>query len=63
MYTDEFVTHCGQNVWVQANKERGTVFLQLSDPLAEEGFTVSLNFKEFNQLRQMLTMADSEMGW
>jgi hypothetical protein len=48
---------------VDANKDRGTIWLLVGEDGMEESELISLNYEEFIKLRQMLTEAFSEMGW
>lgn len=62
MYQDKVTNRLGDDLYVSANKERGTVFL-LAEVEEDEALMISLNYDEFIKLRQMLTEASSEMGW
>jgi hypothetical protein len=63
MYQDKLTNRLGDDLYVSARKERGTVFLQMAEGEKDEALMMSLNYEEFIKLRQMLTEAFSEMGW
>jgi hypothetical protein len=63
MYQDKLTNRLGDDLYVSARKERGTVFLQMAEGEKDEALMISLNYDEYIKLRQMLTEAFSEMGW
>ena len=63
MYQNKLTNRLGDDLYVSAKKERGTVFLQMAEGEKDEALMMSLNYDEFIKLRQMLTEAFSEMGW
>jgi hypothetical protein len=63
MYQNKLTNRLGDDLYVSARKERGTVFLQIAEGEEDEALMLSLNYDEFIKLRQMLTEAFSEMGW
>jgi hypothetical protein len=63
MYQDKLTNRLGDDLYVSARKERGTVFLQMAEGEKDEALMMSLNYDEYIKLRQMLTEAFSEMGW
>jgi hypothetical protein len=63
MYQDKLTNRLGDDLYVSARKERGTVFLQMAEGEKNEALMMSLNYDEYIKLRQMLTEAFAEMGW
>jgi len=63
MYQNKLTNRLGDDLYVSARKERGTVWLMIASTDEDEHDTISLNYDEFIKLRQMLTEAYSEMGW
>ena len=63
MYNKTLYNRLGDGINVDANKERGTIWLLVGEDGMEESELISLNYEEFIKLRQMLTEAFSEMGW
>jgi hypothetical protein len=63
MYQNKLTNRLGDDLYVSARKERGTVFLQMAEGEKDEALMMSLNYDEYIELRQMLTEAFSEMGW
>lgn len=63
MYQNKLTNRLGDDLYVSARKERGTVFLQIAEGEEDEALMLSLNYDEFIKLRQILTEAFSEMGW
>ena len=63
MYNKTFYNRLGDGVNVDANKDRGTIWLLVGEDGMEESELISLNYEEFIKLRQMLTEAFAEMGW
>jgi hypothetical protein len=63
MYQDKLTNRLGDDLYVSARKERGTVFLQMAEGEKDEALMMSLNYDEYIKLRQMLTEAFNEMGW
>jgi hypothetical protein len=63
MYQDKLTNRLGDDLYVSARKERGTVFLQMAEGEKDEALMMSLDYNEYIKLRQMLTEAFSEMGW
>jgi hypothetical protein len=63
MYQDKLTNRLGDDLYVSARKERGTVFLQMAEGEKDEALMMSLDYNEYIKLRQMLTEAFAEMGW
>ena len=63
MYQNKLTNRLGDDLYVSARKERGTVFLQMAEGEKDEALMMSLDYNEYIKLRQMLTEAFSEMGW
>jgi hypothetical protein len=63
MYQDKLTNRLGDDLYVSARKERGTVFLQMAEGEKDEALMMSLDYNEYIKLRQMLTETFNEMGW
>ena len=63
MYQNQLTNRLGDDLYVSARKERGTIFLQMAEGEKDDPLMMSLNYEEFIKLRQMLTEAFNEMGW
>lgn len=63
MYDKTLTNRRGDDINIDADKGRDTVFITIKDFEAPEGVLISLNEQEFNKLRYMLTEAYCAMEW
>lgn len=63
MYNKTLTNRRGDNININADKGRNTLFITIKEDEAPEGALISLNYEEFIKLRQMLAGVFAEMGW